>query len=297
MIENLNKYGKVLEQVSLKEYNTYRIGGIAKYLIEVSDVQNLKDLISYLKTEHIKYMVLGGGSNVIFSDKLYDGVIIKLTGLNHIKIDGTNVIAEAGAMIPKVAIKAVNHNLKGLEWATGIPGTIGGCIVNNAGAYKECIFDYIKEVTVLNENNEIKTILKKDIAYSYRHTMFKDNKNLIIIEVVLELLEGNKEESLDIIKRRTEKRLATQPLNYPSAGSVFRNPPDDFAGRIIEFDVNLKGKMIGGAKISEKHANFIINYNNATSQDVKDLIDLIHDKVLEHNNLDLIVEQEFINWE
>lgn len=297
MIKDLQNFGKVLENVSLKDYTTYKIGGNAKYLVQPNDKDSLIGLIKYLKDNKIKWFVIGNGSNLIFSDNLYDGVIIKLDKLNKICFDKMKVIAEAGAMLPRVAIESINNGLKGLEWATGIPGTIGGSVVGNAGAYKSCMFDFIDSITILDENNEIKVLKKDDIDYKYRHTNFKDNKKLIILEVVMNLEYGDKEESLEKVKKRLEKRKETQPLDYPSAGSVFRNPEGDASGRLIEQEAKLKGKMIGGAQVSEKHANFIINVNNASSQDVKDLIELVHKEVLAKTGIDLIPEQEFVNWE
>jgi UDP-N-acetylmuramate dehydrogenase len=150
---------------------------------------------------------------------------------------------------------------------------------------------------VVLDNNEVKEIPKDDITYSYRYTSFKDNKNTIILGAYFKLRAGNEEESKEIVNRRMKKRLETQPLDYPSAGSVFRNPEGDFAGRIIEEDLGYKGKSIGGAKISEKHANFIINYDNATGSDIRKLINLIKEEVKKKDDIDLIVEQEFIDWE
>ncbi|MBQ9834090.1 MAG: UDP-N-acetylmuramate dehydrogenase [Bacilli bacterium] len=298
MIDKLNKYGEVLENVSLKKYNTYRIGGIAKYIVIPNDVESLQELIKFLNANQIKYMILGNGSNVIFSDKTYDGAIIKLDKLNNVEIDGLQVTAEAGVMLPKLVQTCVNNNLQGLEWASGIPGTVGGSIVGNAGAYKSEISDFLINVTVIDKNGNIKTLKANEIDFQYRHSSLKDKlKDLVVISAVFGLKPGNKEESLKVMEDRRTRRVESQPLEYPSAGSIFRNPEGDFAGRIIECDVKLKGKTIGGAKVSEKHANFIINYNNASSQDVRDLIDLIHSKVLENNNIDLIVEPEFVNWE
>lgn len=298
MIDNLNKYGEILENVSLKKYNTYRIGGIVKYLVVPNDIESLQGLVKYLNDNQIKYMILGNGSNVIFSDKLYDGVIVKLDKLNRVEIDDLQVTAEAGVMLPKLVQACVNNNLQGLEWAAGIPGTVGGSIVGNAGAYKSEISDFLINVTVIDKNGNIKTLNSSEIDFKYRHSSLKDKlRGLVVIGAVFSLMPGNKEESLRVMEDRRTRRVESQPLEYPSAGSVFRNPEGDFAGRIIECDVKLKGKTIGGAKVSEKHANFIVNYDNASSQNVKDLIDLIHTKVLENNNIDLIVEQEFINWE
>ena len=297
MTEVLKEFGNVKENISLKNYNTYKIGGNAKYLVEPFDVDSLKKLINHLKANKIKYFILGAGSNVILDDNDFNGVIIKLTHLNKVDIKDNYVYAEAGIMLPVLSRQVIKEGLQGLEWACGIPGTLGGSIVGNAGAYKECIFDYVDKVDVLDEENNIKTIDKKDIKYDYRYSSFKDNKKLIIIGAYLSLNEGNKDELEEIVKRRMQKRMETQPLEYPSAGSVFRNPENDFAGRIIEEDIKFKGKQVGGAKVSEKHANFIINYDNATAKDIKKLISLIKEKVEEKDHIKLIIEQEIINWE
>ena len=297
MIEEFSKYGNVEANVSLKNYNTYKINATARFLVEPNDVDGLASLIKYLKDNNINFFIIGNGSNVVLSDGFFDGVVIKLSNLNNIKIDNNIVYAEAGVMLPKLSKETIEHGLAGLEWACAIPGTVGGSVVGNAGAYKECVFDYVFRVTILTEDNEIKEISRDDITYSYRYTSFKDNKNLIILGAYFKLRTGDKAESSEIVSRRMKKRLETQPLDYPSAGSVFRNPDGDFAGRIIEEDLKFKGKTIGGAKVSEKHANFIINFDNATGSDIRSLIDLIKKEVKEKVGIDLIVEQEFIDWE
>lgn len=298
MIDVLKNYGEVLENVDLKKYNTYHIGGTAKYMVFPLDIDKLQKLIKYLNENNIKHMVLGNGSNVIFSENLYEGVIIRLEKFKDINIDDTKVRVSAGVMLPKLVQVCVNENLAGLEWAAGIPGTIGGSVAGNAGAYKSEIFDFIIDVTTISPEGNIKVLKKEDIKYDYRYSEFKDKyKDYVIISVNIKLEKGDKEESLEIIERRRQKRLETQPLEYPSAGSVFRNPEGDASGRIIEQEINFKGKRIGGAEVSKKHANFIINNDNASSKDIKDLIELIHSKVLEKTGIDLIVEQEFINWE
>ena len=204
--------------------------------------------------------------------------------------------AEAGAMLPKLAQESIDKGLTGLEFAISIPGTIGGSVYGNAGAYNSCILDYIESVTVLDENGDVRIIEHEDIDYGYRYSMFKEQKNLIILGAKFFLKEGDKESSLEIIEDRKQRRIATQPLEYPSAGSVFRNPVGDFAGRLIE-SCNLKGYKIGGAEVSEKHANFIINSNNASGEDIYKLIKHVHSTVLEKTNVDLVIEQEFIDWE
>ena len=294
MIEELAKFGKVKENVDLKSYNTYKVSTISKYLIDVKSEELLVSLIKYLKENNINYFILGNGSNVVFPNEPFDGVIIKLNGLNAIDIDDDEVYVGAGVMLPKLVNETVNNCLCGLEWAAGIPGTLGGAVVGNAGAYLSEIFSFIEEIRVL-ENDEIKILKKDDVKYSYRYSSFKENKDVIILGAKLKLNKGSKDESEVLMKERLERRIKSQPLDYPSAGSVFRNPEGNYAGKLIE-DCGLKGKRIGGAMVSEKHANFIINYDNATPKDVRDLIKLVHDTVLKETNIDLVIEQELIDW-
>ena len=294
MKDELTKYGKVKENVDLKNYNTYKVSTMAKYLVDVKSEESLISLVKYLNENNIKYLILGNGSNVVLPEENFDGVIIKLNGLNTLDIDDDEVYVGAGVMLPKLVSETVNNCLCGLEWAAGIPGTVGGAVVGNAGAYLSDIFTFIDEIKVLI-NGEIKILKKSDVEYSYRHTSFKDNKDMIILGVKLKLEKGSSDESEVLMKKRLERRIESQPLEYPNAGSVFRNPEGDYAGRLIE-ECGLKGKKIGGAMVSEKHANFIINYDNATPKDVRDLIKLVHDEVLNKTGVDLIVEQEIIDW-
>ena len=285
----------IKENESLKLHTTYKVGGIAKYFITPNDFDELIKLLKYLKENNIKYMILGNGSNTIFSSKTYDGVIINLSNLNKMKIDGNKIFVEAGYQLIKLSIDAMNNNLSGLEFASGIPANVGGAIYMNAGAYKSDMSEIIEEVTFLDENYELKTLKKDELNFSYRHSLFQE-KNYIIISAILKLTSGNKEEIKALMDKRKQRRVESQPLEYPSAGSVFRNPSEDiFAGKLIE-DLGLKGYSIGDAKISEKHANFIINNGNATGEDIKALITLIKEKVKEKYNIDLIVEQKFVNF-
>lgn len=298
MIDKLKELADVEEHATLRHLNTYHIGGTAKLLLSPNSISDLISVLKILKEENVKYFVLGNGSNVVLNDREYDGAIIRLNKLCGIEIhpELQMAYAEAGAMLPKLVTESINKSLTGLEFAAGIPGTVGGSIYGNAGAYNACILDYVTSVTVLDENLEIKTIEHEEIAYSYRTSMFKENKKYIILGAKFFLKEGAKQSSLDIIEDRRNRRVASQPLEYPSAGSVFRNPEGDFAGRLIE-SCNLKGFSIGGAEVSEKHANFIINKGNATSKDVYKLINHVHETVLEKTNVDLVIEQEFIDWE
>ena len=299
MIENIKKHADVLEDVPLNKYNTYHIGGITKYLVSPLSINDLVEVIKILDENKVPYFILGNGSNVVLSSKKFEGAIIRLNNIAGIAIhpELSRAYAEAGAMFPKLVMESIEKGLTGLEFAGGIPGTIGGSIYSNAGAYNACIMDYVESVTVLNkETYEIEELEHEDITYSYRNTMFKEEKKYIVLSAKFYLKPGEKANSLAILEDRKRRRLESQPLEYPSAGSVFRNPDGDFAGRIIE-ECNLKGTSIGGAEVSEKHANFIINKDNATSDDVYELINLVHDTVLEKTTVDLKIEQEFIGWD
>ena len=278
---------------SLKNLNTYKIASKAKYLIEIQTLEGLISILNYLHEHNIKHFILGAGSNIVI-DEYFDGAIIKLNGLKKIEVKDNIITCESGAMMPSLSCVSIDHNLTGLEWAINIPGTVGGSIVGNAGAYKKEMFDSLVAVKVLDENFQIKELKKEEIKHSYRHTDLKE-KPWIVLEATFKLEKGDKEESLALVRDRKERRLATQPLDMPSAGSVFRNPENDHAGRLIEA-AGLKGKKIGGAMVSEKHANFIVNTGGATSNDVKNLIKLVHTQVKEKFNVDLVLEQEIIDW-
>ena len=298
MINELKEFAEVQEHASLKKYNTYRINAKTRYLIRPNSINDLVSCLRILRDNKIKYYVLGNGSNVVLNDKEYDGATIILDKLNGIDIQHNMhmVYAEAGVLLPVLANKTVNSALTGLEFAAGIPGTVGGSIQGNAGAYNCCLLDYVSSVTVLDENLEVKTIEHEDLKYGYRTSMFKEDKKYIILGAKFYLTDGDKKISKETIATRQARRAESQPLEYPSAGSVFRNPEGDFAGRLIE-SCNLKGHKIGGAAVSEKHANFVINENNASGKDIHDLILYIHDEVYKKTNVDLQIEQEFIDWE
>ena len=290
----MKKYGEVLENVSLKEYNTYKIGGYAKYIIKPFSITHLINLIEYLKNKSINYLVLGKGSNVILPDENYNGAIILLDNLNKINIDNEIVEVEAGINLSLLINKLIENNIGGLENLCGIPGTLGGAIIGNAGCHGCEISDYIDEVKYL-ENGIIKTIKKEECNFKYRESIFKYNKNIIVLGCKFKLLKRDKEEMLNKVKEFILKRKNTQPLDYPNAGSVFRNPENLSSGKIIE-DLGLKNYHINDAYISEKHANFIINKGNATSEDIKELIKYIQKKVIELHGIELVLEQIIIKY-
>lgn len=278
---------KITKNKNLKNYNTYKLNSVCKTFIEV---ESEEELIKLIKTLKEPYKVIGNGSNLILPEYI-NGTLIHLN-LKNLEINNDKVTVSAGVLLPNLVNITINKNLTGLEWASGIPASIGGAIMNNAGAYKCGIIDYIIKIKIL-ENNQIKEITKDEITASYHQTNLK-NRNLIIISATLKLEKGNKEKSLNLIKEYVQKRKQSQPIEYPSAGSVFQNPEGDYAGRIIE-SLGLKNFHINDAYVSEKHANFIINKKSATSKDILKLIEIIQDKCKKEYNIHLKLEQEILN--
>ncbi|MBE6158133.1 MAG: UDP-N-acetylmuramate dehydrogenase [Firmicutes bacterium] len=294
-LEKLN-IGKIEKDVFLSKYTTYRTGGLAKCIVYPKDVECLVTVIKTLKKHGVKYKILGNGSNVLFSDKVYEGVLIKLNELNSVEFFGTKVRVGAGFPLVKLSLMAAKKSLTGLEFASGIPGTVGGAIYMNAGAYKSDMGYVVQQVTVLTPKEKIITLENREMDFHYRTSFLKTHPGYICLEVIIKLEKGERSAIEAVIKDRRKRRRESQPLEYPSAGSVFRNPPDMFAGQLIE-QLGLKGLKKGGAMVSEKHANFIINKDNASSSDIKYLIDYVKQRVLEEYNVELKVEQEFVNWE
>ena len=276
-LEKLN-LEKIEKDISLSTLTTYKTGGIAKLVVYPNNINNLKQMLKLIHKYNIKYFILGKGSNTLFSDKEFNGVIIKLDKLNNFKIKQTEIYVESGMILSKLVQASVKNELTGLEFAIGIPGTIGGAIYMNAGAYGNNMSNIVKSVIVLNEKFQIKEIPLEKLKFDYRYSIFQANKNLICVAANIKLEHGNHDEIASKIKENLLKRKNSQPLEYPSAGSVFRNPEGNYAGKIIE-ELGLKGKNIGGAEISTKHANFIINKNNASSSDILNLIKLVQKEV------------------
>ncbi len=295
-IEKLD-IGRVEENVSLSKYTTYKVGGIALALVYPKSVNKLISLVKLLISSKIKYKVIGNGSNLLFSDKKFDGVIIRLTELTDLEFLSYNKIrVGAGYSLPKLSLLVAKKGLAGLEFASGIPGTVGGAIFMNAGAYKSDMGYIVQSVRVLTPECKIITFENREMDFHYRSSFLQKHPEYICLDAVIKLNKGDKELLDEVIKERRARRIESQPLEYPSAGSVFRNPEGNFAGKLIE-DLGLKGYRMAGAMVSEKHANFIINYDNATSADIKNLIEYVHDRVMDEYNIDLKIEQEFVNWE
>lgn len=295
MLEELKKMkiGKIIASPQMKDYTTYRAGGKALAIVIPSSVEHLIMLLIYLKNKKIRYKILGNGSNLVFGDKTYDGVLIKLSALDKLEISGNKIVVGAGYSLMKLAMKTAKLGYTGLEFASGIPGTVGGGIFMNAGAYQSDMGYVVRSIRVLTPDLKIETMYNKNLDFHYRTSFLQKHPDYICLEATLMLKKGKTENILQLINERRVRRMASQPLEYPSAGSVFRNPENDYAGRLIE-ELGYKGKGIGDAIVSEKHANFIINKGHARGDDIKKLIREIQDKVKETYGIELKVEQEFV---
>ena len=282
------------EETSLKRYNTYRLDAFCKYLVFPDNKEKLRDLVKFLSLENIKYVVLGNGSNVIFVNDYYDGVVILLNKFNKINVIGNMVLVEAGYSLPKLALEVSRMGFSGLEFAAGIPGFVGASIAMNAGAYNSSMEEVVESVMVLDPEFNFVELTNDKLDFSYRSSLFKKEKGYIIVSAVIRLEDGNSEELIEKINSRRTKRMTSQPLDMPSAGSVFRNPDNMYAGELVE-KCGLKGHSIGGAMVSLKHANFIVNSGNAKGRDIVTLIDKIKNEVDDKFGVELILEQIIID--
>lgn len=295
LFEFLSSLGSVKENVSIKTLTSFKIGGISKFVFYPNSIKNLKESINFLNENRVDFKIWGMGSNILASDDDYDGVIIKFDKmLNSIQIEGNLVTVEAGVSLITLAYKTCLLGLSGFEYATGIPGSVGGALYMNAGAYKHDTYEILNRVYVL-KGNEFVWMNKEEIQFSYRHTSFCEHKDWIILKAEFSLKNGDVSNIEQTISDRKQRRIQSQPLNYPSAGSVFRNPLNTFAWQVID-DIGLRGKQIGGAMFSEVHSNFIINVEQAKANDVYELIQLAIRLSKEKLNIDLVPEVEFFNW-
>ena len=291
MIEELNKVCKVKTDIDLKNYNTLKLESTALGMINPKNIRELVKALEILKKHKTKHFIIGNGSNIILP-KFYNGIVIKLDKLNKYEIHEDYVYAESGVMINKLAMELVDKGYSGLDFATGIPGTIGGCIYGNAGCYKCSISDSLIDATIYN-GKDIITLTNKDFMFDYRYSVLKNHKDYIILSANFKIEKANIEELKELVLERTKKRVETQDLKNPSNGSMFKNPEGFAAGKLID-DLGLKGYSVKDASVSTKHANFIINKGNATQDDILELVDFIKDKVKKEYDIDLKMEQEII---
>lgn len=284
---------KVRISEPMNRHTTFRIGGPADYFLLPSTAEEVKKILEICKEKELPYFILGNGSNLLVSDEGYCGVIIQLyRNYGGITVEGTNIRAGAGALLSQIASAAKNASLTGFEFAGGIPGTLGGAVVMNAGAYGGEMKNVLKEVTVMTEQGEIMTIPAEKLEMGYRTSLVK-KAGYLVLEAVISLKAGDVEEIKAIMKDLTEKRVSKQPLEYPSAGSTFKRPEGYFAGKLI-MDAGLRGYQVGGAQVSEKHCGFVINKGNATAADVCGLMKDVQEKVQEQFGVTLEPEVKFL---
>ena len=298
IITQLNEaeVGDILEFEPMYKHTTYKVGGPARAFIEVKDIPALQTIMKVIKKHRIPYYVIGRGSNVLFSDKEFDGLILSLNQyFNRIDINDQMVTAQAGASVIKMALAAANHGLSGLEFISGIPASVGGVVYMNAGAYLSDVAAVLSEVTLLNGVGEIVTYKNEEMQFSYRYSILQDHPDWVVLEAKFELMPGDKEEIKELMKNRKAKRMATQPWDRPCAGSVFRNPEIHPAWKYID-ECGLRGYSIGHARVSTKHSNFIVNSGYASAQDIKNLIEHIQSLVMERFQVELHTEVRFMNW-
>ncbi len=280
-MENLKNIAQnVYFNEPMKNHTTFKIGGPADVFIEAVSIDEIKDAVSFCKEKNIPYMIMGNGSNMLVGDKGIRGVVIQVSKhMNKVEIDGETVIAEAGILMSGLANALLKAELSGFETLSGIPGTLGGGIYMNAGAYGGELKDIVESVTYVDKNGDIKTAYPDELDFSYRHSMFETGE-YVILSCVMKLKKGNYEEIKSAMQDYNKRRSDKQPLAMPSAGSTFKRPDGYFAGKLIQ-DCGLMGYSIGGAQVSEKHAGFVVNKGDATAEDVLSLIKYIQDTVKE----------------
>lgn len=268
----------VLQNESMAKHTTFRVGGEADFFVEIGSAEELSNIIKYLKQTDHQYFILGNGSNLLVGDKGYEGVILHLgERFSDVSVDGRSITAKAGALLSVVAKTAAKENLSGMEFASGIPGTIGGAVVMNAGAYDGEMKQIITEVTVMDENGEIMTLDNETMEFGYRTSIIK-NRPFIVLSAKMTLEEGDAETIRAKMDDFAERRRSKQPLEFPSAGSTFKRPEGYFAGKLI-MEAGLRGYRIGGAQVAEKHCGFVINMGNATAADISELMEEVTERV------------------
>lgn len=283
----------VLEQERMKKHTTFRIGGPADLFVTPQTKEAVAKTVRICREQGVPYYVIGNGSNLLVKDNGYRGVIIQLyKNFSAIAVEGEVLTAQAGAMLSVIAKQALAYGLTGFEFASGIPGTIGGAAVMNAGAYGGEMKDVFEAVTVLTREGELKTVAADELKLGYRYSVIPEN-GWIVLEVRLKLAQGDPEQIRSCMEELKEKRVTKQPLDLPSAGSTFKRPEGYFAGKLI-MDAGLRGFSVGGAQVSEKHCGFVVNTGEATAQDVLGLIAAVQRRVKETSGVTLEPEVKVI---
>lgn len=295
LYKELEALAEVEENIPLSKMTTLRIGGVARYVVYPENTLSLQGVMNKLNQNHIPYKVIGKGSNLLCSDEPFDGVIIRLDRhLCNAYFDNEHLVAEAGCSIIALSYEAMKNELSGLEFASGIPGTVGGVTFMNAGAYKSSMADVIDSVSVYHDG-KIEWIQNADCGFSYRTSIFQKHPDWIILAVKITLQKGDQKEIRELMDSRRERRMNSQPLDKHSAGSIFRNPEEIPAWKLIE-GAGFRGKRIGDAVVSEKHVNFIVNENHASAKDFITLVTDVQKAVKDKYDIDLYMEVEKFNW-
>ncbi|MCR5797574.1 MAG: UDP-N-acetylmuramate dehydrogenase [Eubacterium sp.] len=293
-MRNGDSYMEILENEELGKHSTFKIGGPAKYYAIPSGVDEVKEAIEYARNKNLPYLIIGKGSNILFHDRGYDGVVIEIGSKMQIieRIDDLNIRAEAGASLSALSNYAANASLAGLEFAAGIPGTVGGGVTMNAGAYGGEIVDCIQSATVLDKDGNVRVLQANELDLSYRSSIIQ-KEDYIVLDATFQLIPGDENDIRATMRDYNGRRRDKQPLEYASAGSTFKRPKDNFAGKLIE-DAGLKGYSVGDAQVSEKHCGFVVNKGNATYSDVKAVIEHVQKVVKEQFDVELETEVKIV---
>lgn len=282
----------VFEEEPMSEHTSMEVGGPAAYLFQPETAEDTAFLLKILQQENYPFYIKGNGSNLIVHDEGYDGAIIEMMKMNRIEVSGTFVTAECGAMLKDISAKAVEASLSGFEFASGIPGSLGGAITMNAGAYDGEMKDIVTEVTLMDKEGNVLTKKNEEMDFSYRHSLCSDG-DYIVLMAEFQLAEGDPSEIRAKVDDLSARRKEKQPLEYPSCGSTFKRPEGYFAGKLIT-DAGLKGYCHGGAAVSDKHAGFIINKDHATATEILELISYVQEEVKEQFGVELKCEVKII---
>lgn len=296
VVEALQRYvprDNIHLQEPMAGHTTFRIGGPADCFVQLENKEQMIQVQRYLRQVGMPFFILGNGSNLLVSDKGYRGIVLQIgQRMSRITVAGSIITAQAGASMSQIARAALEHGLTGLEFASGIPGTIGGGVVMNAGAYDGELSGIVTQVNVVNGEGEYMELENESMEFGYRTSIIRNN-SFTVTEVIMKLEKGDREQIKAKMEDLAAKRREKQPLEYPSAGSTFKRPRGNFAGKLI-MDAGLRGFQIGGAKVSEKHCGFIINTGNATAEDVRDVISEVQERVKEMFHVDLEPEILFL---
>lgn len=283
-------------QESMASHTTFRIGGLADCFVQLENTEQLIKVQKYLSQVGVPFFVLGNGSNLLVSDAGFRGVILQIgSKMNRVTVEGNVIVAQAGASMAQIARTAMEHELTGMEFASGIPGTIGGGVVMNAGAYGGELSQIVTQVNVVNSEGGIMELDNETMEFGYRTSTIRNNP-FTVTEVILRLEKGDRQQIRERMEELAAKRREKQPLEYPSAGSTFKRPAGHYAGQLI-MEAGLRGLQCGGAKVSDKHCGFVINTGNATAEDVRKLIREVQALVKDQFNVDLETEVLFLGWE